>query len=138
MDWEECVNYLLTTAQHHVHERMSQLLAPYGITPGQYGVLNCLWNKRGDTPKELAQTLNLETSTVSGLLDKMQRRGVIDRIISEADRRVVRIILTDEGCALQEPVLAVIRQVNSEVLSGFTSAESEALLAALRAIIYRN
>lgn len=137
MDWEECVNYLLTTAQHHVHERMRERLAPFGITPGQYGVLNCLWNRRGDTPKELAQILNLETSTVSGLLDKMQRRGIIDRIINPADRRGVHIILTPEGEALQEPVLAVIRQVNSQVLSGFTPAESEALLAALRTIIYR-
>ena len=66
MDIRECINYLLTTAQHQVFQLLSSKLAPYGITPGQYGVLNCLWRKEAVNPKEMAQILGLETSTISG------------------------------------------------------------------------
>ena len=51
MDIRECINYLLTTAQHQVFQLLSSKLAPYGITPGQYGVLNCLWRKEAVNPK---------------------------------------------------------------------------------------
>ncbi len=137
MDLEECVNYLLTNAQHKVFLLMSDRLAPFGITPGQYGVLNCLWIRCEDTPKDVAQALGLETSTISGLLDKMQKRGLIDRIVNAEDRRVIHIVLTPEGEALREPVLAVIRQVNEEILSIFSPEESAALLSALRSIVSR-
>lgn len=137
MELEECINYLLTVAQHQVYQLMSTRLAPYGITPGQYGVLSCLWSRRGDTPKDVAQMLKLEMSTVSGLLDKMQKRGLIDRVMNAVDRRGIQIVLTFEGEALREPVLAVIRQVNDEVLSGFTPEESAALESALCSIIAR-
>ena len=66
MDIRECINYLLTTAQHQVFQLLSSKLAPYGITPGQHGVLNCLWRKEAVNPKEMAQILGLETSTISG------------------------------------------------------------------------
>ena len=42
MELKECINFLLTTAQHTVFQYLSQRLAPYDITPSQYGILNCL------------------------------------------------------------------------------------------------
>jgi len=134
---EDCINYLLTNAQHKVYQLMSARLAPYGITPGQYGVLNCLWSKREDTPKDVAQTLGLETSTISGLLDKMQKRGLIDRVVNPGDRRVIHIVLTPEGETLREPVLAIVRQVNDEILGEFTPEASAAFLSTLRVVISR-
>lgn len=137
LELEDCINYLLTTVQHQVFQLMSAALAPYNITPGQYGVLNCLWTGRGDTPKDVAQVLNLETSTVSGLLDKMQKRGVIDRMTNTADRRGIQILLTPEGEALREPISAAIRDVNAQVLSDLSPEEAAGLLSGLRSLMSR-
>ena len=43
MELQNCINYLLTVAQHEVFQAFSNKLAQFNITPGQYGVLGCLW-----------------------------------------------------------------------------------------------
>jgi DNA-binding MarR family transcriptional regulator len=128
MDLRNCINYLLTVAQHEVFQLLSERLAHYGITPGQYGVLNCLWKSGELSPKEIAQTLCLETSTISGVLDRMQKKGLIDRFINPDDRRVVRVSATPAGEALKEDVLRTVEEVNKEILSRF-DPENVALLS---------
>ena len=54
MDYTRCINFLLTISQHEVFLIFSEHLAEFGITPGQYGVLACLWKNETLTPKEIA------------------------------------------------------------------------------------
>lgn len=138
MEFQNCINYLLTGAQHEVFQLMSAKLLPYDITPGQYGVLNCLWRKETMNPKDMAQILGLETSTISGVLDRMQKKGLIERMINPDDRRCVQVTLTEKGAALEEPVLAIIAEVNEVVLSRFSKEEADTLLHCLRTIIHGN
>lgn len=134
MELQDCINFLLTTAQHNVFQYLSQKLAPYDITPSQYGVLNCLWGREHNTPKQIADTLCLETSTISGVLDRMQKKGLIDRIVNVEDRREVQVIATEKGNLLEEPVLQIIEEVNIEALKDLDSAQQEQLKAYLRII----
>ena len=82
MELKECINFLLSTAQHNVFQYLSVKLSSLGITPSQYSVLSCLWGRSHATPKQLAEILGIETSTVSGLLDRLQKNGLIDRIVN--------------------------------------------------------
>ncbi|MDR1797574.1 MAG: MarR family transcriptional regulator [Clostridiales Family XIII bacterium] len=134
MEFNNCINYLLTIAQHAVFVQTSEKLAKYDITPGQYGVLNYLWENGDATPKDLAAALALENSTVSGVLDRMQKKGLIDRRIDEEDRRSVRIALTPKGAALKKDVLQAIEEMNEAVLGAFDKKTAQTLLAALRVI----
>ena len=134
MELQSCINYLLTTAQHEVFQTFSSGLAQFNITPGQYGVLSCLWQNGPSTPKEIAQTLRLENSTISGVLDRMQKRGLIDRVVDPNDRRSVQVVPTEEGSGLRDDVLRVIDELNVEILSGFTPEQQGDLLNCLRQI----
>ncbi|MDD4715083.1 MAG: MarR family transcriptional regulator [Oscillospiraceae bacterium] len=134
MEFNECINYLLTTAQHAVFQRMSERLAEYDITPGQYGILNCLWTRKSVTPKEIAKTLCLETSTISGVMDRMQKKGIIDRLVSKEDRRCVEVTITKKGKELEAPVLKAVEDVNHEVMEKFTPQEQALLKDCLRRI----
>ena len=134
MELKECISYLLTTAQHNVFQYLSIRLAKYDVTPSQYGVLSCLWGKSHATPKQIAETLCLETSTISGVLDRMQKKELIDRVINKEDRREVQVIITEKGRALQEPITEIIDSVNEEVLKDFTVEEVAQIKNALRRI----
>ena len=134
MKLQGCINYLLTTAQHEVFQNFSAGLSRFHITPGQYGVLNCLWEHKSCTPKEIAQSLRLENSTISGVLDRMQKRGLIDRIVDPNDRRSIQVIPTETGMAMRDAVLQVIDELNMEVLDCFSPEEREILMNALRKI----
>lgn len=134
MELTQCINYLLTTAQHSVFQYLSLKLSVYDITPSQYGVLSCLWQKEYATPKQIAETLCLETSTISGVLDRMQKKCLIDRITNMEDRREVRVVATEKGLLLREPIQEIIEEVNKEVLKGFREDEVLALKDCLRII----
>ena len=52
MELTQCINYLLTTAQHKVFQEMSSRLEKFDVTPVQYGVMYCLWIEGKTKPKE--------------------------------------------------------------------------------------
>ena len=59
--YTHCINFVLTIAQHEVFLTFSETLSKFGITPGQYGVLACLWESQGGiTPKEIAGALHVK------------------------------------------------------------------------------
>lgn len=134
MELTQCINYLLTTAQHSVFQYLNGKLSEYDVTPSQYGVLSCLWQREFATPKQISEILCLETSTISGVLDRMQKKGLIDRVINRDDRREVRVVPTEKGKALEEPISKIIDEVNEEVLKCFTEEDVAVLKNQLRII----
>ena len=134
MELTQCINYLLTTAQHSVFQYLNGKLSEYDVTPSQYGVLSCLWQREFATPKQISEILCLETSTISGVLDRMQKKGLIDRVINRNDRREVRVVPTEKGKALEEPISKIVDEVNEEVLKCFTDEEVALLKNQLRTI----
>ena len=131
---EECVNYLLTTAQHSVFLKMTEKLSVFDITPVQYAVLYCLWESDKRSPKEIAERLKLENSTISGILERMEKKDLIKRSISKEDRRFIQVVLTKKGASLKEDVLTTVEQVNNEVLAIFSDVESETFKQHLRTL----
>lgn len=102
MELEHCINFVLTKAQHAVHQLFKSDLAPYGVTPGQYGVLRCLWDEDCQTARQLAERLALDGSTMTGVLDRMEQRGLIVKQTDPRDRRALQIQLTQKGPQLVE------------------------------------
>ena len=131
---ENCINYLLTIAQHTVFQYFSSELEKYGLTPAQHGVLSCLWDKGASTPKQLAEELYLEMSTISGVLDRMQKKGLIERTANEADRRGVIITATKKGVMLKEPVVETIAALNKRVMSAFNAEDAAAFKKNLKMV----
>ena len=134
MELRYCINYLLTISQHEVFQTFFSRLSPYGITPGQYGVLSCLWKNGPTTPKEIARALRLENSTVSGILDRMQKQDLIDLVVDPNNRRSILVIATPSAMAMKDDVLKAVDELNVEILQDFTPQEKDALMESLRRI----
>lgn len=134
MELRSCINYLLTTAQHEVNQQISARLKEFDLTPAQYGILNYLWENTVATPKELAQMLQVENSTMSGILDRLQKKGLIERHTDENDRRSVQVMMTQEGNQLKAAVLDTVAKLNTEVLDRIDEEKRESFLDCLRTI----
>ena len=134
MELTQCINVLLTTAQHTVFQFLNSQLSAYDITPSQYGVLSCLWTREYATPKQISEILCLETSTISGVLDRMQKKGLVERFVNKEDRREIRVVVTEKGKALQEPIQQIIETVNEVVLRDFSEEEVQRLKENLKII----
>lgn len=134
MELNQCINYLLTTAQHVVFQKMSARLSVYDVTPVQYGVLYCLWELNLSNPKEIAETLHLENSTISGVLDRLEKKELIERNLSKEDRRCVEVKATSKADELKRGVIETVDEVNREVMSEFSPEHSAELKDYLRQI----
>lgn len=76
----------------------------YGLAPAQLGALKRLWKNDGMTNTELGERLFLKTSTVTALIDRMERDGFVYRKRNKEDRRVINIWLTEKGWELKDGV----------------------------------
>ena len=126
MKIEECINFLLTQAQNKVNLLFRKNLEEYGITPAQYMLLNHLWEKDGLAPSQLASLSGLDASTITGLLTRLEKKGLIERRHSTDDRRGVNVFLTSSGADLQPDICRVIEQSNRQALSKLSAAEQQA------------
>ena len=96
-----------------------ELLAPWGLTYQQYIVLVVLWERGAVTVGELAAALHLESSTVSGLIRRLERDGLVVKERDAADQRVVRVRCTERGAALRAE-MAGIPACAAEAMTGGT------------------
>jgi len=137
MEIDNCINYILSNAQNAVHNYFKRALQDYDITPSQYALLYRLYVQDGLTPSQLAQSLRLDTSSITGILGRLEKKGLIDRVYSQEDRRSVSICLREEGRALWAQVDKVINEANVKITRGLNSKEYAQFLSYL-AIIERN
>lgn len=120
MELNECINFELNSVQNAVFNYFKGKLAPYDVTPIQYALLKCLWTEDLQTPTQLAQTLHLDTSSVTGLLARLEKKELIERIYSQQDRRSIQVHLLENGAALQKPIEAAILEANQEITRGIS------------------
>lgn len=127
MELNECINFLLTKAQHTVFQYLKANLAQFDVTPVQYGILKCLWDEDGQTPKQIARTLSLDGSTITGILDRMENKNLVRRTPDPEDRRTLKVVITNQGLELRKCIEEVIEEVNKRILEMFTFEEQEQL-----------
>ena len=131
MELNSCINFILSNTQNAVYNYFKKQLQDFDVTPSQYALLQCLWVQDGLTPSQLAQTLRLDTSSITGILGRLEKKGLISRVYSQEDRRSVRIHLREEGRALWTQVDRVIEDANAKITSGLDADRYQQLLSSL-------
>lgn len=102
------------------------------VRPSYLGVLMTLWSEDDRKVGDLGQGAGLEPSTMTGILDRMQRDGLLVRAADPADRRATRVQLTGAGAALKEPVTGAVDRVMGAMLAGVDEGQLAELKGALR------
>jgi DNA-binding MarR family transcriptional regulator len=119
------VCFALYAASRAVTNRYRPVLDELGITYPQYLALLVLW-ERGDTSvKDLGAALQLESSTLSPLLKRLEAAGLVERRRRLDDERSVLVRLTDRGSEMRERVRGLPRELASA--TGLRSEELESL-----------
>jgi len=100
--------FRLYTAARLVTQAYTPMLTELGITYPQYLVLMVLWEKDNQPVNDIAHRLLLETNTVTPLLQRMEKLGIVSRKKGEKDKRQQIVSLTKKGKALEEKAYATI------------------------------
>lgn len=132
----ESVGYLLSRVRSTMWNEMTQhTSSELGITGTQASIVFMLAAGRGTTSADLAREYGIDASAVTRLIDRLEKRGLLSRVRSEEDRRVVRLALTPEGYALAEQIPAIFKRVLDKMLNGFSPEEVGFLKSLLRRVL---
>lgn len=99
--------FSLYAASRAISRMYRPLLDELGITYPQYLVLLVLWERSQSTVKELSETLDLDSGTLTPMLKRMEAAGLIARQRSPEDERIVNVRITEAGLALQEKAVCI-------------------------------
>ena len=108
--------FRLYTASRLITQAYHPLLSQYGLTYPQYLVLLVLWEKDAQPVNDIARRLFLETNTVTPLLQRMEKEGILTRAKGKKDGRQMIVSLTKEGKALQKKLADVPFTIGGAVM----------------------
>jgi DNA-binding MarR family transcriptional regulator len=109
--------FRLYTATRLVTQAYTPILTALGITYPQYLVLMVLWEKDNQPVNDIAHSLFLETNTVTPLLQRMEKLGIVSRKKGDRDKRQQIVSLTPKGKALEEEAFAKVPKGMGDQLS---------------------
>ncbi|HUH65096.1 MAG TPA: MarR family transcriptional regulator [Syntrophales bacterium] len=131
--------YLIFTAQQKLRTYLTKMLIKENVrvTPAQAGILFLLKQRDGRTMGELSQMLSIDNSTITGLVDRLDKRGLVRRDPSPHDRRASHVFVNPEGIEEVDKAKKVIRAVNQEIKNGFSAEELESFNRILRSFFHK-
>src|SRR5262245_32568932 len=129
---DEHVCFLLDVATRRITRFYNRRLRRFGSTYNHLFILTCLWEQDGVHVKELAKQLYLDSSSLTGHLDRMVRVALVVRQDDPDDRRAVRVFLTAKGRRLQVQLEPISQELKETLQRGVPPERVAALRAALQ------
>jgi MarR family transcriptional regulator, organic hydroperoxide resistance regulator len=125
----------LQRATHAAGVRLEALLADVGVSQGEAHVLALLADGSAHTVGELQRGLGHRPSTLSGILDRLEARGLIRRALNEADRRSFLICLTRRGRDAARTVIDVLKTIERRALVDVAAHDLAGFYVVARALL---
>lgn len=124
---EASVAYPMREALSAMRAEVERRLEPSGLTNAQWVPLLMLHMGRASMVAELARACRLDAGGMTRLLDRLEAKGLVRRVRSSADRRVVNLELTDEGRTAAAGIPEILCGVQNAALRGFSEREWQVL-----------
>ena len=123
MTFQECICFQLGKAARKVSKEYREEIAHYSLTHGQFFMLVAVMEEEGLLPSELAEKIAQDRAATTGLLDRLENDGWIERKMDRQDRRSLRIYLTPKAKKHRESIMKLFEETNRKFVNRFTDQE---------------
>ncbi|PIB24607.1 hypothetical protein BFP76_05340 [Amylibacter kogurei] len=104
-----------------------ELFARFDLTEQQWRVLRMLWTSEKTTAIEISKQALLPAPSLVGILDRLEKKGLVARVRSQSDRRKTYIVVSDAGRALQQQVLPLVQDIQTHLKNSVSADDWAAL-----------
>lgn len=112
---QNCISFQASTAAKAIGRLSRARLAPFGVTPIQFAVLQAVSEAKCQTAADIGTTLMIDSATIVGVIDRLAAMNFLAREADPSDRRLYRLLLTSEGAAALPAMQAGMNELNAEV-----------------------
>lgn len=138
IDFEDLPGHNIRRLQQIAVAIFLQETEAHGVTPVQYAALHAVGRHPGIDQRTLAGLIGFDTSTIGGVIDRLEARGLMLRRTSPEDRRVRLLALTDEGSATLEAVVPSMLRAQERMLEALPEGERVEFMRMLRTLVAAN
>ena len=133
-DWDNRIGFLFHDVARFRSIVYDQFMQPYGLTRAQWRVLGTLFRIDGQTQRELCDRMDIGAVTLSGLIDRLEVRGWVERREDPKDRRVKRIWLTEQVRDIQDKMVRRSDELNKMALKGLSTEQIDQLMEMMKIV----
>lgn len=134
---DDSFHYLIMVNNALFHKETMSKIIKEGLTPGHPKVLDYLGKHDGCIQKEIAKGTLTDEATLTGIITKMEKKGLIERRMKEGNRRTYYVYLTELGREKLAVVEKIFKENEEKALSGIPEDEREQFIKTFNKI-YRN
>lgn len=125
---------VLMKAEHAVAGATQADMKRYGLTPSEFAVLELLYHK-GDQPiQQLGKRILLTSGTLTYVVDKLEKKELLERVRCKEDRRVVYASINEEGKAFMARVFPQHRESVHKMFEQLSNEEKETMIKLLKRV----
>jgi DNA-binding MarR family transcriptional regulator len=135
---EQLVGYNIRRAEIHMRQDFERSFGPKKLRPPEFSTLALIAANRFVTQADLAHALSIRRPNMVGLIDGLERRGLVTRTVYERDRRNHVLGLTPKGAALLEEAKRIAFAGDRRATSCWTDAERAQVIALLQRLYRRD
>lgn len=128
-----CILLAKAEQKHFLYTKRALDEAKLELSPGQLVVLYALYKKDNISISELSKKIFLDNSTLTGLIDRLERVDLVKRVDVPHDRRSYQICLTDKARKIEQQTKQVMRDIEHKMLEDCSESE----IATLRSVLGR-
>ncbi len=126
-DGFDSLNKLFSKAARRHYQMLHDQLSEFDVFPGQPPLLRALAMRDGRSQKELAERLQIAPATLTVMLRRMEKYGLIRRRQDDADQRISRVYITERGLEAHAAVLGELGRIEARSFGNFSEEEKEQL-----------
>ena len=106
--------------------------AGFDLTPVQFAALDAIHHHPGTDQARIAEMIAYDRATIGGVIERLEQKGWVDRVVSERDRRARVLSLTPEGERIIQALVPVVRDLQDEILQSLGDADRARFLKLAR------
>ena len=95
----------------------------YDLTPVQFAAMNAISACPGIDQAGVATLIAYDRATIGGVIDRLEQKGYVARVVSKRDRRAREVRLTEQGVQVFEEMMPLVRTFQQDILPGLNQAE---------------
>lgn len=116
---------VLSRASKVILEETNELIEQYGLNPTEFAVLELLHHKGRQPIQKIGQKILLRSGSMTYVVNQLQKKGFLERIFCEEDKRITYIAISDKGIELIESIFPEHAQKIEELMGVLDENEQE-------------
>lgn len=131
---EETTGFLMFRTARGMKKMLDAKLSEFNVTSSQATILNTLSNLDGQSLSDIGKSVHLDKPAITGLADRMEHDGLVERRRTSSDRRIIQLFLTEKGKNLYNTIEKIIVEVDQELVKTLADQEIRTLHKLLQCI----